>query len=651
MFYSKLTKIMNYYGILVAFLMGIAFVQQLVHANIDIMANEKAKPSLVYTLPNLTVQGQEIANSRSFTTYESLSSNLGFNPRIDFQSRNISEAQGDVNIRGGIFEGTGFQIGGLTIIDPQTGHYSSELPISPKMLDGPKLYTGADNSLYGFNSTSGTLKYDWKRIIDGGSATLGWGDNALNFQGLNNAWTNVLDEDGYWAIGFEFDISNSEGDGTIENGDHVFKRRCSRIQLLNQNSQTDLFFGKQNKFFGWPQMYTQSKRDVSIEYEDLETEITSINHYRTYGFNNYFEITASYRTNLDFYNLDGYNLDGSNQADYSVNHSTKFRALGFNGLHNISDNSGILYSGVIASDNWKKFNEMYNGGGPWKGNDSTKYYKLTILPKYKIINSNGAFSMRLGGSVDTTNRVGDNRELSLISDLSWERLLSNGDYRNFNISYAESSQVTGYTAIGEGGKGPFKSDVDLGRETSKILELGYSFKQNDLKFEGAIFYRWDDDLIDWVYELGDPYDKSAAAVDIETFGLELFASKQWKSFQVISSYTFLEKKDGFFNENLAGSYYALNYAKHRFTLAAIILLGDNFKLSVDNEWRRQQKNSLRNGPEKAIFTNINLSFFPDNNENLEFFFAVDNAWDEEFEDLPRMPGKGVQFTLGSTLLW
>ena len=59
-------------------------------------------------LPSLTVVGQKTANQRPVTTYETPISNLDFDPRVDFQSRNMAEAQGDVSIRGGIFEETGF---------------------------------------------------------------------------------------------------------------------------------------------------------------------------------------------------------------------------------------------------------------------------------------------------------------------------------------------------------------------------------------------------------------------------------------------------------------------------------------------------------------------------------------------------------------
>ena len=47
----------------------------------------------------------------------------------------------------GIFEGTGIQVGAVTLIDPQTGRYSTELPIAPEMLTNPKVLTGTNNAL------------------------------------------------------------------------------------------------------------------------------------------------------------------------------------------------------------------------------------------------------------------------------------------------------------------------------------------------------------------------------------------------------------------------------------------------------------------------------------------------------------------------
>jgi len=61
-------------------------------------------------LPSLTIVGQQTANQRPVTTFETPISNLDFDPRVDMQSRNMAEAQGDLSIRGGTFENTGIQV-------------------------------------------------------------------------------------------------------------------------------------------------------------------------------------------------------------------------------------------------------------------------------------------------------------------------------------------------------------------------------------------------------------------------------------------------------------------------------------------------------------------------------------------------------------
>ena len=91
-----------------------AYTFSIAYANFD-QANDE---STFYTLPDLTVFAQETANTRPSSTYETIVSNLDFDPRIDFQSRNMAEAQGDVSVRGGIFEATGFQVGSCDFIRP-----------------------------------------------------------------------------------------------------------------------------------------------------------------------------------------------------------------------------------------------------------------------------------------------------------------------------------------------------------------------------------------------------------------------------------------------------------------------------------------------------------------------------------------------------
>ncbi len=598
------------------------------------------------TLPTLYIDAQQTANSIPVTTYESPVSNLEFEPRVDLQSRNMAEAQGDVTIRGGIFENTGFRVGSATLIDPQTGHYFAELPIAPEMLESPDVLTGTANALYGFNSTVGTISYGWSQITDGGSATAGGGDHNLNFQRIHQGLTGALGESGEWSWGVEAEVSRSESDGTIRNGDHDFDRTTGRVQILGPNSQTDFFAGYQSKFFGWPGMYTANP--ARLETENLKTRLFILNHIQQYGDGSEIELSAYHRRHSDGYDL------GASTFDYIAIHETKVSSLSAAGRHVVSNAFAINYGAQLTTDHIES-EDFFNGaaqGGLEQGNfQSRNYLKISLLPEYSIeLNESETVTVRAGASFDDSNR--NSSEASALFDIAWLHSHENGNSKRVHISYSEASQVAGYTAVGGGtGGGLFASNRSLDRETSQNLELGAKLTRADWSLESAFFYRWDDDLTDWTYTAILPNARTANPVDIETFGFEVIGTKRWGELEGIASYTYLDKDEDYGNAAIDASFYALNYANHRVTLGTIWKPGDIVEVRIDNEWRQNEDNTLRNGSDSALFTHLGVSIYPPQVEGLELFFAIDNAWEDDFQDVPGTPGRGDQYSAGATFRW
>ena len=593
----------------------------------------------IYTLPTLTVRGQETANIRSAATFKSLVSNLDFDPRMDFQSRNMAEAQGDINIRGGTFEGTGIKVGAASLIDPQTGHYSTELPIAPEMLRKARVYTGAENALRGFNSTAGTIAYQWSPIVNVGSITIGGGNNHLNFQRIHTAFKRDLNKSTKWTWGAELEYSRSESDGTIKFGDHHFNRSSARFQLIGPTSQTDFFAGYQDKFFGWPELYAAPFG--SNETEDLNTQLFLINHKHTYAAEkSYWESALYHRINSDHYIYDRFAPD----PDKPYLHKSKITSIAMSGFHAINEATGVYYTSQIMADTIDS-NSLTFGNF-----NSRTNYKLSVLPEYQFnLNEIDNLSLRAGASYDGSNRKGD--KLSIISDLTWEKIDTHGNSQSIYLSYSEASKATGYTALNSNPNGYlFAGNKALSREKSNNLELGAHINHHEWRFEGAIFHRWDKDLVDWTYGSNEN-NRKANAVDIDTFGIELIASKRWHILETIASYTFLDKDEDYGDEEIVGSFYALNFANHRITLGAIWTPNDIVKIRLDNEWRLQEDNPVRTSDNNAIYTNISLSIFPPQYDELELFVILDNAWDEDYQDVPGTPGKGDQVSCGVTYRW
>jgi len=155
------------------------------------------------------------------------------------------------------------------------------------MLDTADIFTGVDNALYGVNISVGTVSFSWTPINTGGSVSLGTGNNDFNLQSINAGVSVPLAGKPDWQLGFQGDYAHSQSDGTIDNGDHDFTRASGRVQLTGPQSQTDLFYGSQQKFFGWPNLYTPFGVN---ETEALDTQLLMLNHKQGYAKHRSFEV-------------------------------------------------------------------------------------------------------------------------------------------------------------------------------------------------------------------------------------------------------------------------------------------------------------------------------------------------------------------------
>ena len=438
-----------------------------------------AQDEALVTLPDLYVTSSHTAIVEPASTYGAPVSRLELNPQIDLQVRNLAEAQGDVTIRGGIFENTGFRVGAATLIDPQTGHYFAEIPIAPEMLRGPEVLTGVDNALGGFNSTVGTIDYGWVEIADGGSALVGWGDHNLNFQRLRHGQTFASGGPASWGV--EFEISRSESAGTIENGDHDFVRYGARTQRVTKASQTDFFAGYQAKYLAWPELYAAPYG--SNESDSVRTLLLMANHAQRYGDGSSWEATVYHRNHHDHYLFNRFS------DSRAFLHETEVTSGAVAGSHRFSDRFALAYSGQATADSIESSTLENNF-------TSRSYLKLAALPTFTLSEQGeDSWVLRAGASYDDSNR--DPSKVSPMVDLTYNRADD-----SYYLSYAQSSQVSGYTAIGGSTGGLFASNPNLSREVTRNFEVGATVRRNEWSLRAAAFAREDADLVDWTFSRG-----------------------------------------------------------------------------------------------------------------------------------------------------
>lgn len=589
------------------------------------------EPSETYVLPTVSIYSEQVANQTPVSTFAMPVSGLRFEPRVDVQARNLAEGQADISIRGGVFENTGFRLGALSIYDPQTGHYFAELPVAPAMLGSPEVLTGADNAVAGMNAQVGTIAYAWRAIERRGEATVAFGNHQLNRQSLYQGVVFAPTASGLEAA-FDLDLARSESDGSVPFGDHDFKRAAGRFQLRTATSQTDFFAGYQEKFFGWPNLYTPFGFN---ETEFLRTELYAINHRVTPSPNSYWQIGAAYRRNFDDYEFNRAVPGASNPFI----HTTHVRSVSLEGRAAF-DQFALAYAAHAMADSLTstsltagRFNER-------------NYQKLALVPERSFEVAAGRLVARAGATFDDTNR--DDSAVSPV--LSLELMRTNGT--RLYVSYAQSTQVPTYTALNSAaGAGLFRGNPNLGRESSRNFEIGAVGRVAGWTIESALFHRQDDELTDWTFTRGVTA-RTANAVDIGTWGAEFVATFKSSRYDFVLGYTYLDKDSDYGSATIDASFYALNFARHRLTAAAVVRLGGGVELRVDNEYRVQEENFLRTlGGDEAFLTSAGLYYLPPRFRGLEFSVLVDNAWDSDFQEVPAVPAARRQISAGVTYRW
>jgi outer membrane cobalamin receptor len=214
--------------------------------------------------------------------------------------------------------------------------------------------------------------------------------------------------------------------------------------------------------------------------------------------------------------------------------------------------------------------------------------------------------------------------------------------------------VPTYTALNSSpSKGLFRGNPDLGRTYSHNLEAGINDARGAWQTHFAVFYRRDDDLVDWTFQNG-VIARTANAVDIDTSGAE--ATLQWSGprWEVVVGYTLLHKRSnyGAAAAKVDGSFYALNFPRQRLTAAIVVRLGRGFELRMDNQARIQEANPLRTtGGDRAVISSLGLFYRPPRWRNTEFQIQADNLWNSAFQQVPGVPAAGREISAGVTQRW
>jgi len=587
-------------------------------------------------IAEITVSARRVANSRPAGTYAVPATLLRFDPQTELQSRGLAEGQADVTIRGGVFENTGLVVGAVTVMDPQTGHYAAELPIDPASLSAPNILTGIDSALGGFNSNIATINYSLATISAGGDALIGAGSDALSFQSLRLGTSKALSDAG--ELNTALSVAVSRGDGDLPDADHEFERYNVHVQHRRGGVQTDVILGYQDKFFGWPGMYTGFS--ALAETDHTKTALILVNQRHDFS-DGWYEIGAYSRGLEDNYDFDRTTLESG--APGSFDHKTQTYAVGFQGSHR-SGTVDWRYGGQLTADNLVRSTDLTEGRFTRRS-----YGTVSLIPTIELAKSGGrTISARIGATLDMSNH--DSNAVSPVLGMTIRNATPTGS-NYIDIEYAATSQVPGYTAMNSRPNGLFGGNPDLGREKARQMAISVGKDSSNWSGSATLFYRRDADLVDWTYVTGAPFSRQANPVDLNVVGLEVLFTRSWISLDLVAGYTRLDKNSDYGSATVDASFYALNYARHRATLALRYRMTDRLEFRLDNEYRVQEDNPLRTSTERTFHSSVAIAWEPDDGHGPGIALTADNLTNSDYQFFPGTPALGRQVSLSAGYNW
>lgn len=438
---------------------------------------------------------------------------------VDIRQRGSDGVQADVSIRGGSFDQVLILLNGVNITDPQTGHFSLDVPVELQNIQRIELLQGPSARIWGPNAYSGVIN------IVTGSETKTPG---VGFQGqLGGGSFGFLSGSGSLDVnrlGWNTNLSASykRSDGYRPNTDFDAWSSLFRTKY-HSNSLGSLQFqvGYQQKAFGANSFYTFLYPN---QFERTKTLFSALNWEKTVGkidfevqlservHHDRFELFRNFENAASFYTGHNYHLTSVSSGSVMAHHRSRWGKT----TVGMDVRSERIWSNVLGETLTSPQKDPFDDSGTFTKSKFRTNYRL-FADQTVYIGESLKLSGGLSGNLNNTFKpylIGG-------SDLSWR--ISDGVFLNagINHSYRLPTFIDLYY------KSPTQiSNPNLKPEQATTYEAGIQFNKGHFKASSTAFYRHGSNVIDWIKPSDSTKYVSRNLTVLNTLGCELATEYQ-----------------------------------------------------------------------------------------------------------------------------
>ena len=558
---------------------------------------------------------------------QSIQDLLSYAASVDIQTRGSHGVQADVSIRGGSFDQSAILLNGINISNPQTGHYSFDIPINISDIERIEILHSPSAIVYGASAFSGGINIITKKNIEKElSAKVEGGSYGLFVGEIGGAYK-IKNVDNRLSFGYK------QSDGYINNSDYKIFNLLYGSRVNLKENKIDIQLGYNKKNYGANTFYSAAYPN---QFDNTSSVLASVKG--EFGSKLKFLPSIYWNRHYDKFELIK-NSGQSNKhrsdvlgSNLNMQYHSKLGLTNFGlELRNESILSNVL--GLVMSSPIGDYTK--------KDNRLNLSYMLQHNIKYK--------GVTLAMGVLGFENSAFNQAFKLYPSLSVDYKINN----NINVfsSYSQSSRLPTFTDLYYTTKTHI-GNTDLKQEESESVELGSKYRNRYFLSYVSGFWLGGKNMIDWVKKNPDDKWESKNITQISKFGLEvgvkLFLNEM---IDVLKHPTTLKiDYSRMHQEVIKNDYisnYALNYLRDKLTAQLYLPLYRN-KLSATISFRYQKrmgqylkyedlKPTQKEDYPAFTTTDISLNY---NLKNLNIYCNMNNIFNTKYFDLGNVPQPG-----------
>ncbi len=566
---------------------------------------------------------------------------------VDVRERGASGVQADFNMRGGSFEQALILINGMRVNDPQTGHFSLNLPIDAEDISRIEVLSGPAARVYGNNAFSGAIN-----IITGKE-----NKNFIKFSGTGGSY-------GYWDVKVSgnykiknfknyLSVSKTASQGYKENTDFDINNIYYSGNQYFNNSTLNIQAGYTAKAFGANSFYTPVYPN---QYEENKTAFANIRYqtqtkvkmtYATYWRLNYDKFELFRENPASWYQ--GANFHKNNT--YGISANSSFNALGGIASFGVEWNNEQIISNKLGDSlekpkPIKESTDKYYTNGSKRQNISFFAEQQYIFDKFNVVaglmsNYNTVFGWNIYPGIDLGYSISSNFKLTTSANFS-------GRLPSFTELY-----YVGPTNLG---------NANLKVEKAFTYEAGLKYTNSYIIIQSSVFRRLGNNIIDWVKQNPADLWQPQNITKINATGLEFSAILKLRALNLQNlplnyirinyAYTQLGKNSGEFI-----SKYALDYLIHNFNISFEHNIYKNIKASWQFQYRKRNGSYIPYDSEQGQWLSpenykdiylLNAKLFY-SNQKLNIFAEGSNLLNLKYQDIENVELPGIWLKAGISL--